>query len=899
VDPLVLVAELLFVFLFGVTLVQYVRRRDPVSRALALTFVSVTLIFAVGLLGRVVTIPAVVTSAALVLFFLQPVFTLHLVSLVRHVPRAVQIAALVVILVTLLPVLVLRPLPPILGVAAVAAFGAVDLLAAVYLLFAANRRRGPIRARLTVAAASTALFAVAILSAVARSDAGSGGGGTAPATAVLALLAAVGYVIAFVPPGFVQRVWQAGLAVEYVPALIADAGEPVATIWQHFASMAASMYDGAAVVVLPGAGGEAEIAASARFPAAMRPERVLKATKEDLDTLVAIADKRPARRPAQAGAFAERLADTVRGRFVRVIAIPLHDTKSIGALAIVSSHLTLFHPADLDLLGSLGSQTAIVAERRAMFAEQEGLAQRLAASVEALQSASKAKSDFLASMSHELRTPLSAILGFSELMRLEPRADEKLTVPADWVDHIHRGGEHLLSLINDVLDLSKVEAGRLELRPETFDLATAVAESLAGLRPLAERKRIGLIADVPPLDLTADRGRFRQVLYNLLSNAIKYTPDGGTVRVDASGDHREIRVAVTDNGIGIRPEDHAAVFEEFRQVGDPTERQPGTGLGLALTRRLVEAHGGRVELTSARGKGSRFTTVLPATATAATVTRAAEPHAPRLPQPSRGATTVLVIEDDPSAVRLLREYLEPAGYEVRVAADGPTGIANAKEVRPAAVVLDVLLPGIDGWEVLRRMKADATLRDVPVIMLTVVDERDVGLALGAVDYLVKPINRDTLLTSLSRFAARTTTPDAPLHVLAVDDEPAALELIRATLASEGFAVTAVSTGREALDAARHERFDFVVCDLVMPDLDGFDVIAALKSDPQTAATPILVCTGRDLTARDKQRLNGQILGIASKGTDGRDGLRAWLTRASRTPDGGRTRGAAGDALTRG
>jgi CheY-like chemotaxis protein len=354
--------------------------------------------------------------------------------------------------------------------------------------------------------------------------------------------------------------------------------------------------------------------------------------------------------------------------------------------------------------------------------------------------------------------------------------------------------------------------------------------------------------------------------------------------VEAAEAHGEVRISVVDTGVGIAPEDLGAVFEEFRQVGDPRERQSGTGLGLALTRRLVEAHGGRVEVESERGKGSRFTLVLPALE----VKPAPASSAPETPEPKRrrlgDGGDVLVIEDDPSAVRLLREYLEPAGYKVRIAADAVTGMSMAGQAgqkRPAAIILDVLLPGVDGWEALRRLKADPAVRDIPVIMLTVVDERDVGLALGAVDYLVKPIQRAALLASLARFAPRPTSTGLPLRVLAIDDEPSALDLIRSTLEPAGFAVRGVTSGREALDLVNRERFDLIICDLVMPVIDGFDVIAALKADARTAHIPILVCTGRDLTDGDKDRLNGQILGIATKGTDGRDGLRQWLDRAAK------------------
>jgi len=251
----------------------------------------------------------------------------------------------------------------------------------------------------------------------------------------------------------------------------------------------------------------------------------------------------------------------------------------------------------------------------------------------------------------------------------------------------------------------------------------------------------------------------------------------------------------------------------------------------------------------------------------------------------RGAArqgTVLVVEDDPSAVRLLRAYLEPEGYTVRVAADGEHGLEDARAEPPTAILLDVLLPGIDGWEVLRRLKADPVLRDIPVVIVTVVDEKDVGLALGAVDYIVKPIDRDALLASLDR----TLTSKVKMHtvrILAVDDEPAVLDALEGTLRPAGFEVIRADGGRTGVELARAERPDLVICDLVMPDLDGFGVVGELKSDPVTADIPIIILTGHDLSLADKRRLNGKILGIVSKGPAAQEGLRAWLVRADVSP----------------
>jgi CheY-like chemotaxis protein len=241
---------------------------------------------------------------------------------------------------------------------------------------------------------------------------------------------------------------------------------------------------------------------------------------------------------------------------------------------------------------------------------------------------------------------------------------------------------------------------------------------------------------------------------------------------------------------------------------------------------------------------------------------------------------VLVIEDDPSALRLLRQYLEPAGYQVAVATTGESGLALARQRVPAAVILDVLLPTIDGWEVLRRLKADPDLQDVPVVIVTIVDDREVGLALGAVDYLVKPIQRQGLLACLARHGIAPSAEVPSVRVLAVDDEPAALAFIRAALEVEGYDVIEAAGGREALSRVADGSIDLVVCDLVMPDIDGFELIARLKGNPKTAPIPIVVCTAQDLSAEDKARLNGKILGIVTKGDDARDGLRDWLARAT-------------------
>jgi CheY-like chemotaxis protein/anti-sigma regulatory factor (Ser/Thr protein kinase) len=457
-------------------------------------------------------------------------------------------------------------------------------------------------------------------------------------------------------------------------------------------------------------------------------------------------------------------------------------------------------------------------------------------------------------------------------------------VPIEWIDHIHRGGQHLLGLINDVLDLAKVEAGRLDLDRSPFDLRALVTETTSGLKPLAERKRLAVVVEGDVQWLVADRGRVRQVLYNLLSNAIKFTPEDGRIVLEMVSEPGIVRLSVSDNGPGISPEDQAVIFEEFRQVAGVARTGEGTGLGLALARRLVEAHGGRLELESEAGVGSRFTASFPQAETPTPEGesgRTAPELADRHPGPT--AADILVIENDASTIRLLRTYLTTDGYTVRVAQDGLRGLAEARAHRPAAIILDIILPDSDGWEVLRELKADPGLRDVPVVIVTVVDERGLGLALGAVDYFLKPVDRRALLDRLGRYTLARDGA-APVRVLAVDDDPAALDLIDAALGPEGYDVVRADGGRAAVSLALSQPFDIVVCDLLMPDVDGFEVVAALKADSRTRELPILILTAHTLSQGEKARLGDQILGVVEKGDDALDGLRRWLARTTRPPD---------------
>lgn len=864
-----LASGLIFASLVVVAASAGLRRRDPLARDVALVFLPLAVLFLLSIAELLVgPAPVPLAVAAVLLLVAQPLFALRLVADLRALPRWLLRMAALGLAAAVLVLFAAGAAHRTLGaVVLVIAFVSLEALAAFYFAEEAAHSRGGSRARLGVASFATAAFAAAILAAGAAA-ALPGAAAVATASAqVVALVAALGYVVAFLPPAWLRRAWQASAGLSFLERLAAvSPSEPEDALWGRLAAAARDLGATAAAVLVASEEG-------VRVAAAAGPGIELGLTY-------------PAGAPAGDGrgcgdedAIRRDLLMRSATRFATTVPIPAGAGRS-GSLIVLTSHARLFGADDADLLSVLAAQIGALVERRGALAEQEQLSARLGDTVEALRRASAAKSDFLASMSHELRTPLNAIIGFAELMRESQPAEGQVAVPLEWVEHVYTSGGHLLDLINDVLDLSKVEAGRLELVPDWVDVPTAVAESIGGLRPLAERKQLGLDVDAAPGLVQADRGRLRQVLYNLLSNAIKYTPPGGSIRVSTTQAAGELRISVADTGIGIAPEDQARVFEEFRQVGDPALRQDGTGLGLALTRRLVEAHRGHVELVSVPGEGSTFTVVLPLASDGP-----APPAAPRASASGGGVRSgaagadVLIIEDDPGAVRLLRTYLETAGYHVRVASDGEGGLAQASRTPPGAILLDVLLPGMDGWDVLRALKADETLREVPVIIVTVVDERGVGLALGAADYFLKPVDRETLLARLGRYTFTTKVRRGPVHVLAVDDDPASLALVDAALTPEGFTVTGVTSGRAALELAVRHPFDLVICDLVMPGLSGFDVVAALQADPRTRDAVILILTAYELNETEKARLNGHVAGIVDKGTGAADGLRAWLARA--------------------
>ena len=517
-----------------------------------------------------------------------------------------------------------------------------------------------------------------------------------------------------------------------------------------------------------------------------------------------------------------------------------------------------------------------VTERRRAEAE-------VARAKDAAETANRTKSLFLANMSHELRTPLNAILGFSEMLQEEAVERNMPDFDAD-LRKISASGRHLLGLINDILDLSKIEAGKMELRLEIFDIPALIAEVVLTIeRQVAKNGNTLEIVCPPGIGvMRGDLGKVRQALLNLVSNAAKFTHDGA-ITVVAERQLMEgndwIVFRVSDTGIGLSPDQVVRLFQPFTQADASTTRRfGGTGLGLALTRRFCQMMTGDVTVHSVAGEGSVFTIKLPAalsdpgTADGLDEVRDATNVALDLVEPDDDTLApgacVLVIDDDPLQRDLMQRYLRKEGYVVRTASGGEQGLRLAHKLRPAAITLDVMMPDLDGWTVLATLKADMVLRDIPVIMLTMVDDPVRGFTLGASDYATKPVDR----RQISQILQKYTCPVPPCPVLVIDDDPSARALTRAMLQKEGWAVMEAENGIEALRSMEQHRPSLIFLDLMMPEMDGYAFAAEVGRRPEWRSIPIVVVTSQDLTNDDRRRLNGNVEKILRKHGDSRESL---------------------------
>jgi PAS domain S-box-containing protein len=487
---------------------------------------------------------------------------------------------------------------------------------------------------------------------------------------------------------------------------------------------------------------------------------------------------------------------------------------------------------------------------------------------------SKFKDQFLSTMSHELRTPLNAVLGFSDLL-----ADERYGPLNDrqqrYVAHIHTGGKHLLKLISDILDLSKIEAGRMELTREDVTVASAFGEVISALYPLAEKKSQALLQQVDPnLHVHADAMRFKQVLMNLVGNAIKFTPESGRIELAARQVDDQVRVEVCDNGPGIPPDQQQRIFEAFvrlTQTGTATE---GTGLGLAITSRLVELHGSKLGIESRPGEGTCFYFSLPLIAIARD-----QPYQTSVPVPrARKAPRILIVEDNAATGQLIQSQLTSSGYETLRCDKPERAMDMAAELQPDAITLDLLMQPVHGLEVLLQLKNDPRTSKIPVIVVTIVDQPGVGTALGADEYLVKPVDKATLLAAVER-CLRSRGGAAPARtILVVEDDVSTLEMIVELLRVYGYAVSTATDGAQARASVAQSLPELVILDLVLPKMSGFELLAEWRSNPRTAELSVFVLTSKDLTKEEEKYVRAHAESLFRKQHSWREPLMKQLER---------------------
>ncbi len=535
------------------------------------------------------------------------------------------------------------------------------------------------------------------------------------------------------------------------------------------------------------------------------------------------------------------------------LAVPLiTDARVIGVLNLESAQADAFDETDVQLLSTLASNLAMIICNLQLLDEVRAANARL-------QEMDRLKSQFLANVSHELRTPLNSIIGFSEVL-IDGLAGVLSADQLDFINSIHSSGQHLLTLINDVLDLSKIQAGRMKVDCRPTDLREVVDEACSVIAPLIIKAGQNLVRALEP-DLpmvSADAFRFKQILINLLSNAHKFSPAGSRITLAARRVDGHVRFSVIDQGDGIQPGDHERVFQEFFQVdNDRLREREGTGLGLPITRRLVEMQGGRIWIESegAPGQGAAFHFSLPVAEAVG-----APPALPAIADtPQRRA---LIVEDDRHLSNLLAVYFSQQGYLPVQHYNGRSVVELARELRPAVITLDLMMPDRDGWSALRDLKSAPDTRDVPVIVISALDYTEIGLSQGAAEYLVKPFDPDQLLAALRRIGSAPRRD--PLRVLVVDDDPQLNELLAVMLPQPDYAVVSATSGPEALDAIRRDPPDVVILDLLMPVMNGFELLELLRADPATHDLPVIVLTAKRLSEAERLHLDATAQTVLKK-----------------------------------
>ena len=527
--------------------------------------------------------------------------------------------------------------------------------------------------------------------------------------------------------------------------------------------------------------------------------------------------------------------------------------------------------------GTVGVFTDIT-ELKARETQLGEMVDQLAAARDAAMKATETKSQFLANMSHELRTPLNAIIGITEMLEEDALdlGQEDFITP---LQRISRAGKHLLNLINDVLDLSKIEAGKMELHTESFELNTVIGDVVNMVTELAHSNNNQIEQTIPEDigSMTADVTRVRQVVFNLLSNACKFTADG-IIRVTVHQRRAitdEVEIEISDSGIGMSQVQLEKLFKEFSQADASTTRKyGGTGLGLAISQRICRMMGGEITVQSKPGEGSTFTVRLPrrlndesgqiASGNNLSNQKPLTPLSTNGKARARQLNRALIVDDDPDARDTLATFFEKEGFEVSTASNGEEGLARAQALCPAVITLDVMMPGLDGWNMLRQLKADPALAPIPVLMISVLDEKNKGFSLGAADYLTKPIDRARLTALLRQYRV------AAGEVLVVEDDPDTRQMMRRMLTAEGWQVREADNGRTALERVAEHSPDVILLDLIMPEMDGFEFLTALRSQPNAANIRVVAVTAAELNAEERQILSQGVESIILKNASERE-----------------------------
>ncbi|MCZ6775888.1 MAG: response regulator [Ignavibacteria bacterium] len=571
-----------------------------------------------------------------------------------------------------------------------------------------------------------------------------------------------------------------------------------------------------------------------------------------------------------AGPFFEEMQNL---RLKTLIVLPLLVQGEVqGVLEVLTIKEKEFVNSELEILSVVANELSSGMNRKRLIDELRTKNIELEAQTQKTADASETLKKFLATFSHELRSPLNSIIGFSELLttQMDELSAESIE---EFMKNINASGRHLQQIINDILDLSKIEAGRMELHIASYPVSYFKENIQRVLASALSEKQIQLEFAFSPEfeEIVVDQTRFRQILINLVSNAIKFSNREARITVSSTRVENDLQFEVRDSGLGIKPEEISGIFKPFEQAasGKNVNKQ-GIGLGLAITRKLVELHGGKIWVESEWGKGTtvffRIPMIVDGSSDRVLQADMLLDALRRENRPPGEKPLALIVEDAPQASELLRMHIESAGYRVEIARDGTEAVDKAKRMHPNVITLDLLLPMKDGWQVMKELKRHPLCKHIPIVIVSIIDEKNLGFSLGAVDYFVKPVNKEDLLQALNRVHIVPGLDKQTPTVLVIDDDRAATDLIQVILESEGYRVLKAFRGKDGVELAAREHPDLIILDLIMPEVSGFNIAYQLKQIPATRSIPIIILTSMDIDSDTQTQLGTYVSGLLSKST---------------------------------